>query len=1208
MNCPTILRSLGIASLLALASPVQAALIQHLKVTDGSSVPTGTGGAVLSWADQSGAGRNATPKAGTASYPSSYLFASSKAGVEFGPTSTSLQLLNVADTDALLDFTSAASGNSGFAVMVSVRVGTLKTDDWNDLIGVTSGSGNGGFALRWSLGGVIQAFMGGTVFQRPASDVKVKTGDSLVLIFNYNAATGEVQLWDSLNQTTATWTKTAGDFSIGGDSTFRLGELGYGSRFFIGAVGEVKLYNSVLTPQALNIAIADATEDWVNPPPPPLFQHLDASKAGSVIGSPVSQWNDQSGSSRNAIPAFGSMTFPSAKLFSAGRPGVNFGSDRNYLRLLPAATVEQVFDFSGSASGHSGFSALLSVRVDQLRSQEWNDLLVTTSAAPSGGFGLRYSINGVIQAYMGGTIYLRQGGARTVSTGVSIVLALNYDAASGVVTLWDSLNDSEVTFTVAAGDFAGGDLTLGGSDNGIRFIDGSVGEVKLFAQKLSASEFANARDAMTLKWVGVPPTIPSVPLKPSWTIAELLNWNPGTDPDAPFNVSTVPLQGRFTVPSALKANANSRGGQGGIMALDTHFGDKPQGGGGNVYTFTYWQYLEQSVYWGGIGAINFVPPTGEMIDNAHRNGVPILGTIFFPPNVYGGNYAWVQTFLQKVGNSYPAADKLIETAEYYGFDGWFINQETEGGSAADAAAMRDLIGYIRDNSNLTINWYDSMVETGQIAWQDQLNTFNDWYLRHNFSNGLQDSAGSLIANSMFVDFSYDPSSNLPSNSRARAIQLGLDPYKIFTGLETQAEDFRTSTSARISLAKIFPDGQNHITSAGLYLPRSHATDLPEQDLFWTGASGDPRDTSSPVGTGNWKGIAHNIAARSVIDSLPFATDFNIGRGSNYYVDGALVRAGQWWNRAVQAILPTWRWIVDSAGTKLTPELWTGDSFQGGSCLRVSGALNSTNTIRLYLTDLYLAADTKLKIVFKREGLANVDAFMDVGISVVGSPTTYTYYDAGNCEIDGWNETVIDLGAHAGSRLRTIALRFDSPTTVANYEMRVGQIVVYNESQPFPLQASAIQELDVVGWNGLANGRVAWNHAPGDHYTYDVYVGLKDGTLVFVGSTPSNYYYFKDIPLPGEYESVVVQTVGPDMRRSLYSDETYPNLGISRLSETMVRLSWPTVTGARVQARGDLLQLPDWQDIPGLTILQNGGTSYVDVSIGSDDRHFFRLAW
>ena len=37
----------------------------------------------------------------------------------------------------------------------------------------------------------------------------------------------------------------------------------------------------------------------------------------------------------------------------------------------------------------------------------------------------------------------------------------------------------------------------------------------------------------------------------------------------------------------------------------------------------------------------------------------------------------------------PVADKLIEVANYYGFDGWFINQETAGGNAATATAMKD---------------------------------------------------------------------------------------------------------------------------------------------------------------------------------------------------------------------------------------------------------------------------------------------------------------------------------------------------------------------------------------------------------------------------------------------------------------------------------------------------------------------------------------
>lgn len=39
---------------------------------------------------------------------------------------------------------------------------------------------------------------------------------------------------------------------------------------------------------------------------------------------------------------------------------------------------------------------------------------------------------------------------------------------------------------------------------------------------------------------------------------------------------------------------------------------------------------------------------------------------------------WLDTFLsQEKDGSFPLADKLIEVAKIYGFDGWFINQETE---------------------------------------------------------------------------------------------------------------------------------------------------------------------------------------------------------------------------------------------------------------------------------------------------------------------------------------------------------------------------------------------------------------------------------------------------------------------------------------------------------------------------------------------------
>lgn len=1173
-----------------------AALFQHVTAADPASITTNASNVVTAWADKSGNAIHASAGSGSVIYPAVNLFSAGKSGVGFGTSANSLQLLNTTNTANLLNFTGAAAAHSGFSILVSVRVDQLNATNWSDLLGVTSAT-TGGFGLRYSVGGVIQTYMGTVTVQRPGSDREVSAGDSVVFAVNYNATTGVLTLWDSLNNSEVTGTVPKGNFAST-NKTLRLGSMDNNGRYIIGAVGEVRTYDGVLTTAEFSNARTTMADVWVTQP----MQSLDATVSGSVVGSPVTQWTDQSGNANHASTGSGSVTF----LGEAGR--VAFGPTADSLQLLNATSAANLLDFAGAAANHSGFSILVSVKADQLNTANWNDLLGITSAT-TGGFGLRYSNAGQIATYMGGVTLQRAGSDRKVSAGNAVVFAVNYDATTGVLTLWDSLNESEITATIPKVNFAETNkaIKLGSMDNSGRYIIGSVGEVKLYAQKLAAADFVAQRDAMTLKWLGVRPVMPTMPAKPSWTITQLLNWNAAADADAPFNVATVSLKSRIIVPAALKANANAKSAQGGIQALDTYEGDKPQGGSGSVYTFTYWQYLEESVYWGGIGAVNFIPPTGEMIDNAHRNGVPILGTIFFPPLVYGGNYSWVQTFLTKTGNTYPAADKLIATAQYYGFDGWFFNQETEGGTAADAAAMRDLIRYIRLNSNLRVSWYDSMTEAGTIAWQDQFNTANDWYMRHNYTNGLQDTSGVMVADSLFADFSNDATTALPTNSRNRAVALALNPYKIWTGLETEAEDFRTSTAARIKMAKAFPDGQNHLTSVGLYRPRTFSVQLPEQDLFWTGASGNPRNTSVTVGTGSWKGVAHNIAERSVINSLPFATDFCIGRGDNYYMDGVLVKAGAWWNRALQGILPTWRWIIDSTGTKLLPELWNGDSYQGGTCLRVSGTLNAENTLRLFLTDLPVTTDTRMKIVFKRNGLSGVDSLMQVGVATSGAPTTFTYYPAGNCGINGWNETTINLSGHSGSNIAALALKFASGTTVNSYEIRIGKIVVYNAVGAVPKAPSNIQELNVASWNGLVSGRVKWDHVTGDHYAYHVYVRLTNGSLVFVGSTPSNYFYFENIVIPGDYDAVVVQTVGLDMSASRFSDDPDPTITITPLSTSSVRLSWPTISGSILESSTTLLA-PDWQPVIGFSVIELNGTSYVDISTGSPAKSFFRLKW
>jgi hypothetical protein len=249
----------------------------------------------------------------------------------------------------------------------------------------------------------------------------------------------------------------------------------------------------------------------------------------------------------------------------------------------------------------------------------------------------------------------------------------------------------------------------------------------------------------------------------------------------------------------------------------------------------------------------------------------------------------------------------------------------------------------------------------------------------------------------------------------------------------------------------------------------------------------------------------------------------------------------------------------------------------------------------------------LKIVFKRNGLSGVDSLMQVGVATSAAPTTFSYYPAGTCRINGWNETTINLSALSGSNVAALALKFASETTVNSYEIRIGKIVIYNSGGAAPKPPENIQELNVVSWNGSVSGRVKWDHVAGDHYAYLIYVRLLDGSLVFVGSTPSNYFYFENIAISGDFDSIVVQTVAPDMTASRYSDDAAPSITVTPLTAGAIRLSWPTIAGSVLESSTTLLA-PDWQAVTGVTIVELNGTSYLDLSTSSPTRRFFRLRW
>jgi endo-beta-N-acetylglucosaminidase D len=211
---------------------------------------------------------------------------------------------------------------------------------------------------------------------------------------------------------------------------------------------------------------------------------------------------------------------------------------------------------------------------------------------------------------------------------------------------------------------------------------------------------------------------------------DIKNWTPGANADDAFNVAKVPLAKRFQEPTLMKANVNQY--YGGEVCNSTILFPTcslcPSQGANNYtgYQPTYWQYLDKLVYWAGAaseGIIN-IPPAAST-DAAHAQGVKSIGNIFFPPYAFGGNQAWVRQMLTVENGHYIYAQKLYELCKYFNFDGWFINEETGGGSTSE------WVGFFKEfyasaaadgNTTVELQWYNASGRPNTDILSTNINT------------------------------------------------------------------------------------------------------------------------------------------------------------------------------------------------------------------------------------------------------------------------------------------------------------------------------------------------------------------------------------------------------------------------------------------------------------------------------------------------------
>ena len=667
--------------------------------------------------------------------------------------------------------------------------------------------------------------------------------------------------------------------------------------------------------------------------------------------------------------------------------------------------------------------------------------------------------------------------------------------------------------------------------------------------------------------------------------------SPQTDPYARYLRAEVPLQPRIPHDPSTQAHPELDA-KAQVMLMQGDYGNSffgnfraNDGFAHNVLNF--WQYADYWSPWHGSATARtpqslYDPATSDWrtrnfefgvvdIPNpaytnaAHRNGVKSIATIYFDPAFRPG-LTFKEAFNKDpTSRGYIIAEKLVEMAKYFGYDGYFLNEEE--GNLQDSR-FRPFMSYLT-SKGLYTQWYTNTPGT----WSSSKASLLDH---------------GRIMNSVFLNYNW-PGTQDRSVEAAKA--EGYDPYQsLFFGVEANQAGFNGKHRSATELPSLYESRRNHSPKASVALftpsdmyqrgladavkPKGADKDVPlfQQDpyqwmvaererMYFSGVTSNPKDTGAHPGhsrpevgvadSSSWVGAADFIPARSVIGGRQFHTDFNTGHGMKWYSAGDVSAAASWTDMDAQSILPSWQWWIDTEGTRPSVDFDYGPSDRrkdvhgapvsllyhqvgawcGGSSLVVHGMMSKTTTLRLFKTRLAMTADTSMPITFRKSSKDH--GTMKAALVFADDPGRVVTVDVpGSGVKGGWHTSTLRLGRFAGRTLTTLGLQF---APAPDYQMNVGAISV-RVGSGVPAAPSEVH-IDTVYDDGQAI--LSWHAAPFDDVAGYVVESMgPDGKIVHLASGYTDLAYLKAVPKKTGKVTFRVRAVGHDGQMSAPSTVSY----------------------------------------------------------------------
>ncbi|XP_013002578.1 cytosolic endo-beta-N-acetylglucosaminidase isoform X1 [Cavia porcellus] len=470
------------------------------------------------------------------------------------------------------------------------------------------------------------------------------------------------------------------------------------------------------------------------------------------------------------------------------------------------------------------------------------------------------------------------------------------------------------------------------------------------------------------------------------SLEELLAWTPLMEDS--FNVALQPLECRQPPLSSHRPRTllchDMMGGY-----LEDRFiqGSAVQ----NPYSFYHWQYIDIFVYFSH--HMVTIPPVG-WTNAAHRHGVCVLGT-FITEWTDGAKLC--EAFLAGDSRSYQTvADQLVQIAQFFHFDGWLINIENSL-SAVAVQNMPVFLRYLTAQLHQRVPgglvlWYDSVTQSGQLKWQDELNEHNRVFFES--------------CDGFFTNYNWKE-----EHLERMLGQAGERLVDVYVGVDVFARG--NVVGGRFDTDKSLELIRKHGFSAALFAPGwvyeclEKSSFFQNQDKFWN--------------------LLERYLPTHSICSLPFVTSFCLGMGTRRVCYGQEQAVGPWYHPSAQETQPLFgehKLPGDNRGW-VKVHCCLADSWHGGSSLLLEGVIPpevGNIAVRLFSLQVPLPHKVFLSLVYKLEGPTDVMVALEL-----------TTGDASSCHIG----SISSLNAETGSRHRPRPLRVP-PTKLARWAGRCGQ--------------------------------------------------------------------------------------------------------------------------------------------------------------------------